>query len=121
MYFILVIYSSVDVVGVLCLSIFVFTIKMKRKVLSLLEKCEILKSLDNGSSVTYLSKKYGIAKSTVCAIKNKKRDILKVTSKRSEMQKRKTLKSCKMPRMEKKYIHGFVHKDLKMYRFRLNF
>lgn len=86
---------------------------MKRKVLSLLEKCEILKSLDSGSSVTYLSKKYGIAKSTVCAIKNKKRDILKVTSRRSEIRKRKTLKSCKMPRMEKKLYSWFCTQRLK--------
>jgi hypothetical protein len=43
--------------------------KPQRKVLTLFEKTEIIKHLESGMSVTCASKKYKIAKSTVCALK----------------------------------------------------
>lgn len=86
---------------------------MKRKVLTLSDKSDIIKSLENGVSVTTLSKKYDIAKSTVCAIKKNKINILKVTSKCAGRLKRKTLKQGEMPRMEKRLYRWFCKQRLK--------
>jgi hypothetical protein len=53
--------------------------------------------LDNGESVTNLSKKYGIAKSTVCAIRNRKQKIVKAVTQNFGVFKKKNLKPSKMP------------------------
>jgi hypothetical protein len=80
---------------------------MKRKVLSLLEKSEIIKSLDNGETVTNVSKKYGIAKSTVCAIRNRKQKIVKAVTQSCGVLKKKNLKPSKMPKMERRLFKWF--------------
>lgn len=86
---------------------------MNRKVLKLSEKSDIVKSLENGVTVTMLSKKYGVAKSTICAIKKKKVEILKVASQISGCQKRKTLKRGELPKMEKNLYKWFCQQRLK--------
>lgn len=80
---------------------------MKRKVLTLSEKSDIIKSLENGVSVTYLARKYDIAKSTVCGIKKNKANILSLTVRCAGKIKRKTLKSGENPRMEEKLYKWF--------------
>jgi hypothetical protein len=49
----------------------------KRKHLKLYEKAEILESLQHGAAPIQLSRKYGVAKSTITSIKNKRQKILK--------------------------------------------
>lgn len=76
--------------------------KYKKKCLTLYEKSKILEEHHNGMSVTALSKKYGVAKSTICAIKNKQTKITKVVReclKPNKSQKR-TLKKAENPKME---------------------
>lgn len=83
--------------------------KNSRKFLSLNEKCEILEYLKKGSSVTVLSKKYKVAKSTICSIKNKKDNILKcVNNTFYGPGKRKTLRSSELPKMEKSLYKWFI-------------
>lgn len=50
--------------------------KRKRVVLSIREKCDILNKLDQGESMTKLSKEYGVGKSTMSDIKKQRASIL---------------------------------------------
>ncbi|CAH1378744.1 unnamed protein product [Tenebrio molitor] len=84
--------------------------KPQRKVLTLFEKTEIIKHLESGMSVTCASKKYKIAKSTVCALKKNKTNILNVAAKCvGSTHKRKTLKRSEMPILEKKLYRWFCN------------
>lgn len=74
----------------------------KSKCLELREKAQILDSLQQGTSVTSLAKKYNGAKSTICSIKKKKEAILKCVNHTYQGPgKRKTLKSSELPIMER--------------------
>lgn len=86
---------------------------MKRKVLTLSEKSDILASLDKGASVTSLAHRYEVAKSTICAIKKNKKAILEVTAKCEGKIKRKTLRKGEMPLVEAKLYHWFNQQRLK--------
>lgn len=81
-----------------------------KKFLSLYEKSKILEEFSNGMSVTALSKKYKVAKSTICAIKNKKNKILKIVNElqRPEKLKKCTLKKSENPEMEKLLYKWFL-------------
>lgn len=94
-------------------SLFSYICIMKRKVLTLSDKSDIIRSLESGVCVTTLSKKYGVAKSTICAIKKNKVNILKITSQAAGKLKRKTLKQGEMPRMEKKLYKWFCKQRFK--------
>jgi IS30 family transposase len=77
----------------------------KPKSLTLHEKSLVIQELKSGASVTNLAKKYDVAKSTICKIKKKQREIIifcAVNNTYVEPGKRRTLKSSGLPRMEKK-------------------
>ncbi|XP_037959124.1 jerky protein homolog-like [Teleopsis dalmanni] len=77
--------------------------------LTLKKKAEILDFLQKGSSVTYLAKKYNVAKSTICGIKAKRNVILKcVNNTFSGPGKRKTLRTSELPKMEKSLYRWFL-------------
>lgn len=75
-------------------------LKGKSKCLSLSEKAKIIEDVNKDLSVTLLSKKYGIAKSTVCSIKNKKRIIVETVTNTIKPTKKCTLKKAELPEME---------------------
>lgn len=79
------------------------------KYLTLSEKSNLLEEYQKGLSVTKLAEKYQIAKSTVCAIINKKRNILKsVSTTFCGHGKRLTMKKAELPLMEKKLYQWFL-------------
>lgn len=81
----------------------------KRKHLNIKEKLEIIRSLESGSNVTYLSKKYGIAKSTVCAINNRKQKIKNQAGNMLRLGgKRSTLKEGEFPKTEKRLYKWII-------------
>lgn len=81
----------------------------KSKCLTLNEKSLLIQELAGGQSVTYLSKKYGVAKSTVCKIKQKKEMISDaVRNTYFGPGKRQTLKRSDFPRMEQKLYEWFL-------------
>lgn len=87
-------------------------VKGKSKCLTLCEKAKIIEDVEKGVNVTLLAKKYGIAKSTVCAIKNKKRDILESVSrtvKSNKFTRKCTLKKAELPEMEKVLYRWFIN------------
>ena len=77
-------------------------VKNKKKCLTLYEKSKILEEHKKGMNVTALAKKYGVAKPTICAIKNKEKEILKVVGEklRPDKIKKRTLKAAENPKME---------------------
>ncbi|XP_066244712.1 jerky protein homolog-like [Euwallacea similis] len=90
---------------------------MKRKVLTLSDKSDIIKKLESGESVTNLAKKYGIAKSTVCLIKKNRINILNTSSECYGLSKRKTLKTgrsrnfsvtSELLKVKAKSLHGIL-------------
>lgn len=82
----------------------------KRKCLNLKQKGELLESLSKGECVSLLAIKYGIAKSTVCAIKKKRAPILKRLSQKFRgSEKTKTLKLSSYPKMEKDLYKYFLN------------
>jgi hypothetical protein len=81
----------------------------KTMCLTLREKALVIEELNNGLTVTSLSKKYGVAKSTICKIKKNKQVILNaVTDTYVGPGKRRTLKSSELPKMEKRLYHWFT-------------
>lgn len=77
--------------------------------LQLSEKAKIIEEIANGMGVTQLSKKYGVAKSTICKIKRNKAQILaKVSNTYGGPGKRKTLKNAKAPNMENALYKWFL-------------
>lgn len=79
--------------------------------LTLHEKALIIQELKCGASVTSLSRKYAVAKSTICRIKNHGEVILSaVSSTESGPGKRRTLRESKHPEMEKKLYKWFLSK-----------
>ncbi|XP_066247910.1 jerky protein homolog-like [Euwallacea similis] len=81
----------------------------KRTHLKLQQKAEILELLQRGVVPTQLSRKYGVAKSTITSIKNKKRKILQsVGSTFTGPGKRKTLKMSVYAEMEKHLYKWFL-------------
>lgn len=73
--------------------------------LRLSEKAKVLEDISKGVGVTHLSRKYGVAKATICKIKQQRSQILQaVCNTFSGPGKRKTLKSAKSPKRWKKYI-----------------
>lgn len=80
----------------------------KRKHLTLKQKCGLIDEYKAGKSVTTLSIKYGIAKSTVCALKNNRHNILKNASQILVPGKKKTLRKGELPRMEKMLYKWFI-------------
>lgn len=89
---------------------FLFTMASKKpKFLTLKEKADLIEKLDRGISVTTLAKQYQVAKSTICAIRNKKEKIVKcVNNTFSGPGKRKTMKCSELPIMEKKLYNWFL-------------
>lgn len=75
-------------------------VKGKSKCLSLSEKAKIIEDVNKGLGVTLLSKKYGIAKSTVCSIKGKSRKIIERVANTIKPTKKCTLKKAEQPEME---------------------
>lgn len=77
--------------------------------LRLSEKAKVLEDISKGVGVTHLSRKYGVAKATICKIKQQRSQILQaVCNTFSGPGKRKTLKSAKSPKMEKKLYEWFL-------------
>lgn len=69
----------------------------------------MIQGLNDGQGVTYLAKKYGVAKSTISKIKQKKELISRaVKDTYVGPGKRQTLKSSGFPRMEKKLYKWFL-------------
>lgn len=73
-----------------------------KKFLTLYEKSKILEDYQQGMSITNLSKKYGIAKSTVCLMNKKKDKIMTFVNQsvRPSRIKKRTLKMAEYPKME---------------------
>lgn len=83
-------------------------VKGKSKCLSLYEKAKVLEDLNRGFNVTLLAKKYGIAKSTVCSIKNKKEKIIDRVSNTIKPTQKCTLRSAELPEMEMQLYKWFI-------------
>lgn len=82
----------------------------KAKVLSLKDKADIVDLLQKGGSVTGLAKKYQVAKSTICSIKNKDKAIKAcVNNTICGPGVRKTLRASELPKMEKNLYKWFVN------------
>lgn len=83
--------------------------QLKRKHLKLQEKAEILELLQKGAAPIQLSRKYGVAKSTITSIKNKRLNILKsIDTTFTGPGKRKILKVALFPKMERALYKWFV-------------
>lgn len=83
--------------------------KIKSKcLLSLHEKAKLLDDYEKGLSVTALSRKYGIAKSTVCSIKNKKKNIINAVAHSSTRNQKRTLRKAEFPKMERALYRWFL-------------
>lgn len=81
----------------------------KSKCLTLYEKSLVVEELKAGQRVTYLSKKYGVAKSTICKIKEKQ-ELISSAVRNTYLGpgKRQTLKSSEFPIMEKRLYTWFL-------------
>lgn len=80
-----------------------------RKHLSLSDKGKILEDLKKGVGVTVLSREYGVAKSTICAIRSRRVNILnRVHNTFNGPGKMKTLRHAECPRMEKALYKWFL-------------
>lgn len=81
----------------------------KPKWLTLHEKSFVIRELNDGKKVTYLARKYGVAKSTICKIKQKK-ELISCAVRDTYVGpcKRQTLKSSKFPKMEKTLYEWFL-------------
>ncbi|XP_030753965.1 jerky protein homolog [Sitophilus oryzae] len=81
-----------------------------RKHLSLSDKAKILEDLKKVVGVTVLSKEYGVAKSTICSIRNRRVNILKrINNTFNVPGKMKTcLRHSECPRMEKALYKWFL-------------
>lgn len=83
--------------------------KRKHVTLSLKEKIDVINSLKAGSTVSGLSEKYKVGKSTICDIKKNKAKILSyVTTASSLTNKRKTLKVSAYPEVDKTVYAWFL-------------
>lgn len=81
----------------------------KHKFLTLKEKSEILEHLGKGASVTNLANKFGMKKSTICAIKKNKNAIIKcVNNTFIGPGKRKTVRPSEYPKMENALYRWFL-------------
>lgn len=81
----------------------------KPKCLTLHEKSLVIQGLNEGQCATYLAKQYGVAKSTICKIKQNKELICEaVKDTYMGLAKRQTLKTSVFPRMEKKLYEWFL-------------
>lgn len=83
-------------------------VKSRSKCLSLYEKAKIIEEHRRGMSVTALSKKYGVAKSTICAIKKKSNKILSTVNNSLKPITKCTLKTSASPSMEKQLYKWFL-------------
>lgn len=82
----------------------------KPKLLQLTEKAKIIEELHQGARVTPLSKKYGVAKSTICKIKKNKEQILSMVHNTFVRPgNRKTCKIAKAPRVESDLYKWFLN------------
>jgi IS30 family transposase len=83
--------------------------KRKHVTLSINEKIELIKTLEAGYTVTALSKKYKVGKSTICDIKKNKNRILSyATTSSSLIHKRRTLKVSAYPQVDKAVYTWFL-------------
>jgi hypothetical protein len=64
-------------------------------------------------SVTALSREYGVAKSTVCSIKNKKKKIIEAVAHSSTWNKKRTLRKAEFPKMEGGLYRWFLKQSEK--------
>lgn len=86
----------------------------KSKCLTLSAKMEIIEKHKKGSSVTFLAKKYGVAKSTICSIKNKEEQIAATLSSTfNGPGKRKTLRKGELPNTEASLYKWFLRQRSK--------
>lgn len=77
-------------------------VKRRHKVLSLEEKLELIRRLENGESVASLSKTYSIGRTTISDIKAKKESILSFASKLTNDDELKTRKTMRKRRAKSK-------------------
>lgn len=84
------------------------TAKTQRKCLPLHVKAKIIEELSRGCSVTSVAKKYNIAKSTVCSIKNKKLKINDRVANALKPTTQCTLKTGEFPKLERKLYQWFI-------------
>lgn len=82
--------------------------KPRGKCLSLYEKAKVVEDSNKGIGVTALSKKYGVAKSTICSIKNKRQMICARVANTQKPTKQCTLKSAEFPEMEQRIYNWFL-------------
>ncbi|XP_045464241.1 jerky protein homolog-like [Harmonia axyridis] len=82
---------------------------MPPKCLTLFEKANILDEHKKGLSVTALSVKYGVAKSTICSIKKKAEKIKDSVNKTLKPSKKRTLRRPENPKMERKLYKWFLN------------
>lgn len=83
--------------------------KRRHKTLTLREKYDIIKHLEEGRCVSELAITYKVGKSTICDIKRKKADIVKfVTMSETGPGKRMTLKSSENPNVELALYSWFI-------------
>lgn len=85
--------------------------KRRHKVLSLEEKLELLRRLENGESVASLSKTYSIGRTTISDIKAKKESILSFASKLTNDDELKTRKTMRKKRTKSKLVESENNKE----------
>lgn len=96
-------------------------LKRKHITLSIKDKCDIIKSLESGATVTALSKKYNVGKATICDMKKNKRKIIDYfTASDGSGSKRKTLKLSRFPEVDKAVFTWFLQERSKGRRVFLN-
>lgn len=84
------------------------------KTLTLSAKGEIIKQLNDGRSVSSLSREYGVAKSTICGIRKKQQKILKALSNTYVgISKRRRMKRPENPKMETALYRWFLRQRSK--------
>jgi hypothetical protein len=83
--------------------------KRKHRTLTLLQKYNILQKLEDGQTVTALSKEYGVGKATISDIKKKKEKIKQfIASSEAETSKRKTIKQAFYPAVDSAVYTWFL-------------
>lgn len=83
--------------------------KRKHITLSIKDKFDIIKSLETGTTVTALSKKYNVGKATICDMKKNKNKIISYfTASGASEHKRKTLKTSAFPEVDKAVYTWFL-------------
>lgn len=84
-------------------------VKRRHVTLSLTDKIEVIKKLDQGEKVINIAKEYNIGKSTVSEIKKKRESILAYCSKvECDLSTRRTLRPAKHPEVEQALYEWYI-------------